>query len=349
MNDRDDRGRQNSSGVHDGGQDPRGYGKNGAPYGNGEIPYREVHTNKKKKRQRTFGDVLRFLLMIIALGVFLYSGWTLYGFYKNYKQGSDEYDNLESSYTVDGQGTGDYDALDDDDTLKDASAVQSITGKTLKTIEENGEEVTVPMMRNPIDFDQLKAVNEDIVGWLRIRALDISYPVVQGEDNDYYLHRTFERTDNFAGCLFMNCDNEADLTDQNTIIYGHNMKNGSMFGKLKNYNDPDVFKKSKYFWIYTPDLIYQYRIFSASVVNKIGLTYQITFTEDEFNQFVNQAFSSSVVDNTGVEVTREDRVVTLSTCTGDDSTRFVVMGKLAQVYASKTDEAQTESGSSTAK
>ena len=342
-----DRGRRNSGGVHGGGQDPRGYGKNDAPYGNGEIPYREVHTNRKKKRKRTFGDVLRFLLMIIALGVFLYSGWTLYGFYQDYKKGSDEYDNLESSYAADGQGTGDYDALDDDDTLKDASAVQSITGKTMKTIEENGKEITVPVMRNPIDFDQLKAVNEDIVGWLRIRALDISYPLVQGEDNDYYLHRTFERTDNFAGCLFMNCDNEADFTDQNTIIYGHNMKNGSMFGKLKNYNDPEVFNNTASTGIYTPDLIYQYRIFSAAVVNKVGLTYQVTFTEDEFNQFVNQAFANSVVDNTDVEVTREDRVVTLSTCTGDDSTRFVVMGRLAQVYASKTDETKTRTETGT--
>ncbi|MFR3321064.1 MAG: sortase domain-bontaining protein [Lachnospiraceae bacterium] len=75
-------------------------------------------------------------------------------------------------------------------------------------------------------------MNSDIVGWLRIRALDISYPVVQGKDNDYYLHRTFEKTDNFAGCLFVNSYNMGDFTDQNTIIYGHNMKNGSMFGKL---------------------------------------------------------------------------------------------------------------------
>ena len=346
MNDRDDRnGRSSGSDRRYGGagEGPRGYGQERVPYESGEIPYREVHTGGKKKRKRTFGDVVRFVLMLIALSVFLYSGWTLYGYYKDYKQGSDEYDNLESSYAVDGQGTGDYDALDDDATLEDASAVQSITGKTLVTVEENGKEIAVPMMKNPIDFDRLQAVNEDITGWLRIRALDISYPVVQGEDNDYYLHRTFERTDNFAGCLFMNCDNASDLTDQNTIIYGHNMKNGSMFGKLKNYNDPEVFKKSKYFWIYTPDLIYQYRIFSASVVNKTGLTYQIVFTEDEFSQFVNQAFANSVVDNTGVEVTREDRVVTLSTCTGDDSTRFVVQGKLAQVYASKKDKTETKS------
>ena len=84
-----------------------------------------------------------------------------------------------------------------------------------------------------------------------------------------------------------------DFTDQNTIIYGHNMKNGSMFGKLKNFNDPEVFKKSRYFWIFTPDFIYQYRIFSASVVDKTGLTYQISFTDDEFDQFISRAYSNS--------------------------------------------------------
>ena len=200
---------------------------------------------------------------------------------------------------------------------------------------EEGEEMTLPGRKNPVDFTQLLSVNSDIVGWLRIRALDISYPVVQGKDNDYYLHRTFEKTDNFAGCLFVNSYNMGDFTDQNTIIYGHNMKNGSMFGKLKNFNDPEVFKKSRYFWIFTPDFIYQYRIFSASVVDKTGLTYQISFTDDEFDQFISRAYSNSVVDNQGVTVTKEDRIVTLSTCTGDDSTRFVVMGKLAQIYAAR--------------
>lgn len=295
-----------------------------------------MSSGRRTRRKSHIGDVIRFLLMIIALGVFLYSGWTLYGFYKDYKQSADEYEHLESSYLAEEEtGSENYDALEDDDTLQDEAAVQSITGKELVNRVENGREITVPVMKNPIDFEQLQSVNEDIVGWLRIRGLGISYPVVQGEDNDYYLHRTFERTDNFAGCIFMNCDNDSDLSDQNTIIYGHNMKDGSMFGKLKNYNEEDVYQKSKYFWIYTPDLIYQYRIFSASIVNKTGLTYQIMFTEDEFNQFVNQAFSSSVVDNSGLSVTREDRVVTLSTCTGDDSTRFVVVGKLAQIYASK--------------
>ena len=286
--------------------------------------------SRRRKRTKTLGDVIRLIVMLAALAVFLYSGYTLYGFYKEYKKSSDEYDNLENSYAVDQeQESENIDNLEDDD------ALQSISGQEVRTVFEDGEEKTLPVLKNPIDFTQLLSVNRDIVGWLRIRALDISYPVVQGKDNDYYLHRTFEKTDNFAGCLFVNSYNMGDFTDQNTIIYGHNMKNGSMFGKLKNFNDPEVFKKSRYFWIFTPDFIYQYRIFSASVVDKTGLTYQISFTDDEFDQFISRAYSNSVVDNQDVTVTKEDRIVTLSTCTGDDSTRFVVMGKLAQIYAAR--------------
>ena len=286
--------------------------------------------SRRRKRTKTLGDVIRLIVMLAALAVFLYSGYTLYGFYKEYKKSSDEYDNLENSYAVDQeQESENIDNLEDDD------ALQSISGQEVRTVLEDGEEKTLPVLKNPIDFTQLLSVNSDIVGWLRIRALDISYPVVQGKDNDYYLHRTFEKTDNFAGCLFVNSYNMGDFTDQNTIIYGHNMKNGSMFGKLKNFSDPEVSKKSRYFWIFTPDFIYQYRIFSASVVDKTGLTYQISFTDDEFDQFISRAYSNSVVDNQGVTVTKEDRIVTLSTCTGDDSTRFVVMGKLAQIYAAR--------------
>lgn len=285
---------------------------------------------RRKKRRVTFGDIMRTLLMLIALVVFLFSAYTLYGYYKEYKKGTDEYDNLESSFSAEGEAeTEDFDALENDD------ALQSIVGREVATVWENNREITVPTMKNPIDFAELKAVNEDIVGWLRIRALDISYPVVQGEDNDYYLHRTFEGVDNFAGCLFVNCDNTPDMTDQNTIIYGHNMKNGSMFGKLKKFQEDGVFDKSKYFWIFTEDFIYQYRIFSAMTVNKVGINYQTFFLENEFEEFKNAAFSNSVIDNSNVSLSYEDRIVTLSTCTGNDSTRFVVMGKLAQIYAAK--------------
>ncbi len=300
---------------------------------------------KKGKRKKTFGDFLTTLLMLVALGVFVFAGYTLYGFYKEYKKSADEYDNLEDSYAVEDQ-TEDFDALEDDEVLKSFQSIEeaegasgdgagSFAGHETATVTENGKQVTLPVMANPIDFDELLGLNDDIVGWLRIRALDISYPVVQGEDNDFYLHRTFEKTDNFAGCLFLNYLNKPDLTDQNSIVYGHNMKDLSMFGKLKKFREEGVFEKSKFFWIFTPKFIYQYRIFAATVVNKTGLTYQTSFSDEQFDEFIDYAFEHSEIEAGDVEVTKEDRIVTLSTCTGDDATRFAVMGKLAQVYVSK--------------
>ncbi len=290
-----------------------------------------------KKRKKTFGDVLSTLLMLVALGVFVFSAYTLYGFYQEYRKSSVEYDNLENDYASVGEEeeTEDFDSLEDDKTVQEIQKKQTISGKEVVTVTENGKQITVPTMRNPIDFTELKQKNEDIVGWLRIRALGISYPVVQGEDNDFYLHRTFEKEDNFAGCIFVNCDNSGNFTDQNTIIYGHNMKDGSMFGKLKKFREEGVFDKSKYFWMFTPDLIYEYRIFSATVVDKTGITYQSFFTQEDFDTLMQHAFETSVIDGSDVDVNMNDRIMTLSTCTGDDATRFIVMGKLVQIYASK--------------
>lgn len=285
---------------------------------------------RRKKKRAAFGDIMRTLLMLIALVIFLFSAYTLYGYYREYKKSTDEYDNLESSFSIEDESESEN--LED---LENDQALQRITGREVATVWENGREVTIPTMKNPIDFAELKGVNEDIVGWLKISALDISYPVVQGTDNDYYLHRTFEGVENFAGCLFVNSGNSADFTDQNTIVYGHNMKNGSMFGKLKKFQEEETFRKSKYFWMFTENFIYQYRIFSAMTVNKVGINYQTFFAESEFSEFRDQAFANSVVENSDVELSYEDRIVTLSTCTGDDSTRFVVMGRLAQVYAAR--------------
>ncbi len=281
---------------------------------------------RKKRRRRTLGDILITILMLAALGVFLFAGYKLYGYYMEYKAGTDEYNSLNDSYTDDSE---DYDSLEDDD------EAQRVSGREVRTVIWDGKEMTVPVMTNPIDFEGLQAQNDELAAWLKVRALDISYPVMQAEDNDYYLHRTFEKEYNFAGCIFLNCDNSPDFTDKNTIIYGHNMKNGSMFGKISQFQDEEVFNKSKYFWIYTKDLIFQYRIFSVSVVENSGLTYQTFFTTEDFQELIDYAYGHSEVDTSGVEVTADDRIVTLSTCTGDDATRRVVFGKLAQIYASR--------------
>ena len=153
-----------------------------------------MEENKKKKR--TAGDVIRMLIMIVALGVFCYSGYQLLSIYQEYKKGSDEYHALENKY-IDEKGM----------------------------FEEINTDAAEPTMKNPIDFAGLKAVNEDIIAWLKVGAIDISYPVTQGKDNDYYLHNTFENQPNIAGCIFMDHGCKKDFSDPNTIIYGHNMRN----------------------------------------------------------------------------------------------------------------------------
>ncbi|MCD7736238.1 MAG: class B sortase [Lachnospiraceae bacterium] len=300
---------------------------------NGTYRHTGDRNSKKKKKKSHIGDVISIFVMIVAFCVFVFAGYMLYGYYKEYKKADDEYANL-ATYTTDEDETEDLDVLEE---AVENDEVQTISGREVKTVEVDEEEVTLPVMVNPIDFESLKSVNSDLVAWLKIRALDLSYPVVQGEDNDYYLHRSFEQEELFAGCLFVNYANSSDFTDQNTIIYGHNMKNGSMFGSLKKFREEDVYEKSKYFWIFTEDIIYQYRIISARVVEKVGQTYQIDFTEEEFEEFLDTAMENSEVDNSNVSVTTEDKIVTLSTCTGDSSTRFVVQGKLVQMYASKTE------------
>lgn len=290
---------------------------------------------RKKKKRKTFGDFILTLLMLAALCVCVYSGYTLYGYYREYKAGSDEYEALNDKYTVpedpEERETEDYSTLENDDES------QRVSGREVRTVHWDGRDYTLPVMHNPIDFDNLLKVNDELVGWLNVRAIDISYPILQAEDNEYYLHRTFEKQDNFAGCIFLNCDNEPDFSDMNSIVYGHNMKNGSMFGKIKNFSDPEVYNKSKYIWIYTPELIFQYRIFSVAVVNSTGITYQTFYQEDQFKELMDYAFSNSEVDGSDVEVTMDDKIVTLSTCTGDTSTRRVAFGKLIQMYASKED------------
>ncbi len=294
---------------------------------------------KGGRKKRGIGSFITTLLLIVAIGVFLFSAYKLVGYYLKYKVGTDEYSRLADNYVniqepvqTEGDVLTNVEELEHTDTLP-----QKVEQAAKDVTTENGEEKTLPLLVNPIDFTSLHAINEDVIGWIRLGALDLSYPVVQGADNDYYLHRTFERKDNFAGSIFLNCTNSKFFTDQNSIVYGHNMKNGSMFGTLKKFHEQEIYDGNPYFWIFTPTLIYQYKIFSA---REVALTstldvYNIRFTTEDFGTFLQNASTQSVLDNHGMTLGENDRVVTLSTCTGSDTTRFIVQGKLEQIYIAK--------------
>ena len=103
-----------------------------------------------------------------------------------------------------------------------------------------------------VDFDTLKQINSDIVAWIRIPGV-LDYSVVQGTDNSYYLHHTFRREYNIAGSVFLDARNKADFSDSKNIIYGHNMRDGSMFHVLRNFQDLDFYQANREIWLYLPD------------------------------------------------------------------------------------------------
>ena len=269
---------------------------------------------KKKKKS----DVLLTIALIVAIAVFCYAAFNLYHIYTEYRKGTDEYNQIEE---------------------------MAVTERDADSGEAAGPNA---QLKPPIevDFDKLKSVNEDVVGWIYVDALpDISYPIVKGKDNQTYLHQTYEKNYNFAGTIFVDYENSGDFSDCNTLVYGHNMKNGSMFGHLKKFREDDrLYKQDKYFWILTPERNYRYEIISAYTTGVNSDTYTLfKGPGEEFEKYLETIKGYSEIKTDDTDLTIKDRIVTLSTCTGNESTRFVVQGK--RVDAEDADGAAANTGS----
>lgn len=268
--------------------------------------------NKKRdqKKKSRVGDVILTLVLLVAISVFCYAAYNLFHIYTEYKKGTDEYNEIEQMAVIE---------------------------KDPDSMEQDGPQntLTAPIT---VNFDALKSTNEDVVGWIYIEALDnVSYPVVHGTDNDEYLHTTYEGNYNFAGTIFVDYENKGDFSDCNTLVYGHNMKNGSMFGNLKEFvQDKSLYNKSKYFWILTPEKNYRYEIISAYTTSVNSDTYTLfKGPGEEFLQYLKNIVGYSEIQTTPDELTVKDKIVTLSTCTGNEATRFVVQGRLSDTLSTQ--------------
>ena len=178
----------------------------------------------------------------------------------------------------------------------------------------------------------MKAINPDIIAWICIDGTVINYPVVQGSDNEYYLHRTFENQSNFSGAIFLDAKNQSDFSSDNSIVYGHNLKTGKMFGSLKYYEDKEYWKDHPYIWIITEEESIKYHIFASYRTSVNDFVYVLEFgTEEEFADYLTKCQKASYYD-TGIEIGTDDSLLTLSTCTSDsEDGRRVVQAK--KVYA----------------
>ena len=180
---------------------------------------------------------------------------------------------------------------------------------------------------NAMDVAALKKVNSDVMGWILIPGTAVSYPLVHSTDraDTFYLNHTWDAAEGIVGSIFVEPENSGGLNDFNTVIYGHNMKDGSMFGSLKSFGSANWWKAHPGVYISTAAGTRYYKIFAAYEVSTSGKTYQISFSSDKTKQaFIDFCLAQSAI-STGVTPTVDDNIITLSTCTGrGHATRWVV-------------------------
>lgn len=209
--------------------------------------------------------------------------------------------------------------------------------------EEDREDVVVVHDRNLVllaemNLDELRQENPDVLGWISIPETVLSYPVLQGEDNDFYLNHTWQKDSSIVGSIFMDFRCSADMTDFNTIIYGHRMRNGSMFASLKYYSDQEHWRTHPSIYLVNTEGAYRYDIFSAYEASVDGPVYDFNSWDAEGRQaLIDSSIELSVIE-TGIVPTADDQILTLTTCTGRGySTRWIVQGVLAEFFAGTKD------------
>ena len=188
---------------------------------------------------------------------------------------------------------------------------------------------------NPIDFASLQAQYPDVVGWIRIPGTVIDYEVMRpGPDTaeDMYLHHAPDKSYRYSGSIYMQSLNDAAFTDPNTVLYGHYMANGMMFADLHKFRKADFFQQHDTLYIYTPGHILTYRIYAAFVYDNRHILNSFDFSNPfEYQAFLSQTLNPSSMRRQvrdGVTVTTDDRIITLSTCTGKSTERYLVEGVL---------------------
>ncbi len=213
---------------------------------------------------------------------------------------------------------------------KNAEEAKKLSSNARKI--ENVQSTVLP--KNPINFKTLKKENKDIYAWINIPNTQVDYPIVQAysEDDDFYLDHNIQKNYDINGAIYTEKLNSKDFGDRNTVIYGHNMLDGSMFQNLHKFRDKVFFDKNKYFTIYTEGHILKYEIFAAYKYDDRHILNSFDFENDEvFEEYLKEVQSprSLEVNKRQVTLTKESRLVTLSTCIGNESSyRYLVQGVL---------------------
>ena len=180
-----------------------------------------------------------------------------------------------------------------------------------------------------VDFESLQQINPDVVGWLYCEGTEINYPVVQGEDNSYYLNHLFDGTYNVNGCLFLDAGSLGDFSGRHSIIYGHHRKNGTMFSTLEAYKDQSYYESHPQMLLMTPTQNYTVEIFAGYVADTNDDAWKLDFTSEAEREAWIQAAMARSTFQSDISPAATDKILTLSTCSYDfNNARYVVLGVL---------------------
>lgn len=276
-------------------------------------------TNKTQRKKKN--GIAKVLLPLFIIGMLVCVAIIVMDMSKK-KKAEDTYSDLQESVNVTTQAEG-------NDTAGVAADDAAATTEVDK-LQELG--ITIPDKN--LDWDALHAQNPDIYAWIYIPETEIDYPILQhATKQDYYLDHNLDGSTGYPGCIYTQIRNSKDFTDFATIIYGHNMKDGTMFQNLHNYEDKTFFEENPYIYIYTPDKVFVYQIFAAVTFHdrNILLQYDMTLTSGRAGYINDIRACNGMTDqyNDAVTVNTESHIVSLSTCIGaSPNNRWIVSGVL---------------------
>ena len=263
----------------------------------------------KKKQNK----VVYYVILVILLGILVFSVAKIVSYFKQQADADNVQDEINSGYV-----TPDDSQQPDDPVVPDEGEDQP---------EKEPEEVKPPDPETiKVDFAGLTAKYPDVVGYIYGANTKVQYPIVQSSSNDYYLNHDLDGNVNNNGSIFMEHLCSSDFSDQNTIIYGHNMKSGLMFANLTNYKNQSYYNAHPYFYIYTPTQNYKLNLFAGFVCEHDDEVYALSLSQSQLEAMASKStFKSNIGTPTG-------NVVTLSTCSYEfDDARYVVVGELGPV------------------
>ena len=283
---------------------------------------------KKNKKKRS---LLLVLTVLLLAEIAAFSGYEAYQIISEYKR--EETASQQIQQFIDLEATQGAEPITEVQETE-AEALEELGTVVLETeaiLSTEAMEETEPVYYPVVDFESLMKINSDVIGWIYIPGTNVNYPIVQGDDNRHYVSTMVDGRDNAAGSIFMDYRNSPDFLDKHTVIYGHNMRNGSMFANIVDYKKDIYLQEHSVGMIMTPTVNFRLQVIGGYVAKLSDSAWQLEFAgEDDFNAWLEETLNHTG-DRLAVQPKATDRIITLSTCSYEFSdARYVLVCRVME-------------------